>query len=348
MKKILFTLLLLSLALGLCACSSTADDGIPEGYQRISTIDTHGFALYVPDTWTAYEMGDMVCAYASTFDRSSDRSSVLAAFTVSALSPKAYFEASAAEYTSMYQDYAFVSGSEKAHNGRDAYTADYIFSYQGTTYGVTQRIIDAGDGVLCVLTCQAVYDIKEGNETSAYANEQTTFASIQDYFEVGTPKIYQEPTFEGTAPEGMKRACDGKVFSAVLCVPTSWQVKIADGLVFAQAQDGTNVTFSEANPTVTDIGTYLAQMIEPLKVTYGEQNVTSLFTATAETAETLNGATAYRQELLVKTVQGNYQVTQYVIVAQRKIYLLTFTASEALAQTYAPVFTQIAQAVQFE
>lgn len=343
MKKILICLLMLSICLGLLSCGNTEDDGVPDGYQRVSTIEENGFALYVPLGWISYEMGSLVCAYAGA----RDRSSVSVGFVQSALSPKAYFEASEAEFTARYKNYSLVLTSEKSHGGKQAYTADYTFVYENVTYGTTQRMIDAGDGVLCVITCQAVYDKQEGAESSAYAAHQTTFASMQDYLELGAPKAFAEPTFEGSAPEGMKRACDGKIIGAVLCVPTDWKVQISDGLVLAKAEDGTNVSLAQARPSVQDVDTYLTQMLDQMKLLYGADNVTTIFKATASDREAVGGATAYRHEYTVRDGDTTYHITQYVVV-KNEIYLLTFTADEALQSSYSETLTKIMQAVIFE
>ena len=344
MKKVLICMLVLSICFGLFSCSSTQDDGIPDGYQRVSTIEENGFALYVPIGWISYEMGSLVCAYASA----RDRSSVSVGFVQSALSPKAYFEASAAEFTARYESYNLVLTSEKSHGEKEAYTVDYTFVYEKVTYGTTQRIIDAGDGVLCVITCQAVYDKQEGAENSPYAAHQTTFAGIQDYLELGAPQAFVEPTFEGSAPEGMKRACDSKVIGAVLCVPTEWKVQISDGLVLAKAEDGTNVSLAQARPSVQDIDAYLTLLFDQVKALYGANNVTSIFKATQNDKETVGGATAYRHEYTVCDGDQTYHITQYVVVRSSNIYLLTFTADETLQSSYSETLTKIAQAVMFE
>ena len=343
MKKLFLCLLVLSLCLGLFGCGKRKDDSIPEGYQRVAEIEENGFALYVPLGWISYEMGPFVCAYAGALDRSS----VTAGYTASALSPKAYFEAGEAEFAQRYEAYTLLSVNEKAHNGKEAYTVEFVFTHEGVNYGATQRIIDGGDGVLCVISCQAVYDIKEGKEASDYTTHQTEFASIQDYFELGTPTALPEPTFEGEAPRGMKRACDGKVFPAVLCVPADWRVRISDGLVLAQAQDGTNVSFSQGNPNVDRVDDYLAQMTDSLKALYGSDNVSVSFRATEKDAEKVGGATAYRQELVIQNGTQAYHITQYVVV-KRKVYLLTFTTKAAQYDSYKDTFSQITQAVIFE
>ena len=343
MKKLLICLLVFATSLGLFACSNGNDDGIPEGYQRVSTLEENGFALYVPLGWISYEMGQLVSAYANSLDRSS----VTVGFAASALSPKAYFEASQTDFTSRYENYTLVLASEKSHGDKEAYTADYTFSHENVTYGTTQRIIDAGDGILCVITCQAVYDVKEGETSSAYATHQATFASIQDYFELGTPKAFVEPTFEGNAPEGMKRACDGKVFPAILCVPNEWKVQISDGLVLAKAEDGTNVSFAQGKPSVQAVDEYFVQMLDSLKALYGAENVTTIFQATQEDREEVGGSVAYRHEFTVRDGEQTYHITQYVVV-KKQIYLLTFTANETLQSSYSETFAKIAQAVIFE
>lgn len=347
MKKALLALLILALLCPLVACDKGEESDIPEGYVSASDPTADGFILYLPDTWTIYESGGLRCGYATSLDRSS----VTATSVVSALSPKDYFAASADGYDRTFSDLTVEEESEEASDGRAAYSVRFVCRYDGKGYCFLQKIIDGGDGLLFVVTCQASTDVEERLGTSRYAQHETEFADILSYFSVtGTPAVRPEPSFEGTAPAGMKIASDKTILGCVLCVPENWRITVSSGAVQAACDDGANVGLSAMTPTATTATECFENLVKGYRSIYGEENV-RILTEPGE-AETVGGYPAYRFRLEITRADGVFVTEQLMLLHNALIggnaYLLTFTAASGVFESHAADFTGITEAFSYK
>lgn len=341
MKRfIAWLLLLVMLMMALVGCGKK-DDGTPEGFEAASSLAGDGFVLYVPEGWSYYRSGGLVSAYVSSLDRSG----VTATFVVSALGAEAYFAAAASSFSELFDSYTFSRGETVTVAGKPAYTAYYQLTYDGASYGCEQTVIEAGDGVLCVLTAQASLTVREGSETSPYADRMTDFADIRSYFVLGAPPAFEEPTFEGDAPQGMKIASNKTVLGCLLCVPEDWHVAVSGGQVSASAADGTNVQLTEVYPTTGSVVDYFAQLREEYERMYEDFVLLSAPTEENPESVELGGGKAYLFSFTLTHEGVTYRVDQYVCVRgggfRSSIYLLTFTARESLWSTHESEFARI-------
>jgi len=347
MKKALLVLLLLALLCPLVACDKGEDSDIPEGYMLASDPDADGFILYLPDTWTAYESGRLRCGYATSLDRSS----VTATSVVSALTPKAYYAASAEGYARTFTDIAVEEESEDAIDGRTAYSVRFTCRYDSKGYCFRQTIIDGGDGLLFVVTCQACTDVEERLGTSRYAQHETEFADILANFSVvGAPAVRPEPSFEGTAPAGMKIASDKTILGCVLCVPESWRITVSSGTVQAACDDGANVGLAAMTPTATTASECFENLVKGYRSIYGEENV-RVITEPGE-AETVGGYPAYRFRLEITRADGVFVTEQLMLLHNVPLggnaYLLTFTAASGVFESHTDDFAKITEAFSYK
>lgn len=347
MKKVLLVLLTLLLLCTLVACGKEEDSDIPDGYMAASDPASDGFVLYLPDTWTIYEDGGMRCGYAASLDRSS----VTATSVVSALSPKDYFTASRDGYARTFTDISVEEENEEAADGRAAYSVRFTCRYDGKGYCFYQKIIDGGDGLLFVVTCQASTDVEERLGTSRYAQHETEFADIVAYFAVtGVPAVRPEPSFEGSAPAGMKIASDKMILGCVLCVPESWRITVSSGAVQAVCDDGSNVGLSAMTPTAATVSECFENLLKGYRSIYGEENVRVL--AEPGEAEKVGGYPAYRFRLEITRADGVFVTEQLMLLHNSLLggnaYLLTFTAKADLFDSHTDEFASITEAFSYK
>lgn len=344
MKKALSALLCLCMLLCLSACGDDSQSDLPEGYQLASDPATDGFALYLPDTWTVYRAGNICCGYATSLDRSS----VSASPVVSALSPKAYFAASESSYATTFTDFSIEEESEADLCEREAYSVRFTAAFDGVNYCFRQAIVDGGDGLLFVLTCQASTDVDSRLGTSRYAQHETEFADIIAYFSVsGTPAQRPEPIFEGEAPEGMKIASSKKILGCSLAVPESWVITVSDGAVQAAAADGANVGLAKMTPTSTVVKECFDDLVAAYRKLYTEVTV---LTEPAE-AESVGGYPAYRFRLQIRRGEEVYLTEQLMLAKNTFVgggaYLLTYTATADTFESHAEEWAAIVEAFAY-
>ena len=343
MKRFLVLFLLFSLLLPcLAGCSQTADSDAPEGYQLISDATLDGFSLYVPQGWTSYYTGNLCCAYVSSIDASS----ISCGAVVSALSPKEYFEASRADYEATFTDFSVLEQSDSKINGKEAYTVAFTGAlsqkeqnsgeYKDVAYGYRQAIVDGGEGILFVLTCQANAVKADENTASRFEQHSQSFIDIIGYFKVnGAPQARPEPSFDAEAPEGMKCASDKRILGCLVFVPSSWSIEISDGLVAAKAQDGTNVQAMKLFNNIL-LKEYFQGLVDSYKQAYEKVVVEQM--PSIDAPEHINGYMALRLKLTV-THQGQVYYVEQVMIRDaaglnQGAYLFTFTAKTENAQQH--------------
>ena len=337
-------LLLLLVASMLTSCGQSQNDGAPEGFILASTPEVDGFTLYVPQGWTPYYTGDICCAYASTLDSSS----VSCAAVSSALTPKAYFEASLPDYQNRFGNFTVSEESESKIADRTAYHVAFTGDYKEVSYGYRQAIVDGGDGILFVLTCQAETTKAEGQTLSRYEQHAQSFVDLISHFKVnGAPQKRPEPTYETEAPEGMKCASDKRILGCLVFVPQSWTVTVSDGLVSAVAEDGSNIQAMQLF-TQGKLKDYFENLVKDYEKTYDSVTVVSM--PNVEQPETIGGNAGFRLQLTV-THEGQTFTVEQVMLRDAKglrqgAYLFTFVAKSENAAKHQADWQRILETVE--
>lgn len=340
-------MLILTMLLTMVGCGQkSAGDDTPDGYAPASVPSTDGYALYVPLGWTIYRDRERCGAYLSgVADVSVSVSKV-----ESPLAPKAFFEASHSSFMSGTKDMAIEEEQETTISKQPAYVVYYTATVREKAYGVAQAIVKASDTQLYVLTAKADHTQKEGQDTTPYQTYRSTMANIIGYFalsEITSPAV--PPTFEGTAPEGMKPAANSQVLGCHVFVPESWTILASDGYVSAATSDGTNLQVNEIYPSehTSTISEYFSALAEQYKTMFDSVLVVS----EASTPEIISDCPGYRYVIEVTHKGIDYRVEQMIVVRSSLFdsaaYLLTFTAQESNFDTHQAEWQQILEALSF-
>ena len=340
--RIIFLLLLLCSML--VSCGQGTDTDAPDGYVLASDPTKDGFTLYIPQGWTSYYTGALCCAYVSTLDASSVSCTAVA----SALSPKEYFNTSLSEYQSLYANFSIVEESESKISDRAAYQVAFTGDYKEVSYGYRQAIVDGGEGLLYVLTCQATTTKSEGQTQSRYEQHNQSFIDIVGYFKVnGTPEKRPEPTYDTPAPEGMKCASDKGILGCLVFVPQNWNIQISDGLVCAVAEDGTNVQVMQLFNN-SKLSEYFDNLIKDYENTYDKVTVVSK--PDIQAPENFGANTGYRLTLTVSHKGETFTVEQVMLRDAQGLrqgaYLFTFVAKTQNADVHLTEWQRILDTVE--
>ena len=340
-KLSLVCLLALSMLVG---CGQAQSEGTPEGYILASDPALDGFSLYVPQGWTSYTSADICCAYVSSIDPSS----VSCTAVTSALSPKAYFEASLPDYQDKFANFSIIEESESDLSGASAYQVAFTGEYLEVSYGYRQAIVDGGDGLLYVLTCQATTTKAEGQTLSRFEQHSQSFIDLIGYFKVeGTPDTRPEPSFDTPAPEGMKCASDKGILGCLVFVPESWEVKVSDGLVTAVAQDGSNVQAMQLF-TNGKLSEYFENLVKQYEKMYDSVTVVSM--PDMQAPEQFGQNPGFRLSLLVEQDGVSFTVEQVMLRdaagLRQGAYLFTFVAKTENAEAHKAAWQSILDTVE--
>lgn len=335
MKKIIsFCLIIVTVCL--LACSLTGckkDDGTPEGMQIVRAGGEYGYNFYAPEEWTVSNHGDIACVYVSKLDSTS-------VTFVKADAPLGDENASTKEKVVDYFNADMTKfpfaitrnliGEETAFgNATEAYKFTYSYEYSGTKIGVMQIFVYNGADFYIFTYTSSLGEKEDGKSYYEYYLEKV--GSIISNFQ------FIEKNGEPSAPEydtdgnGNILVSDKAICGFTMYVPAAYNVDYSSGIVSVTRDDGTNINMAETDYAASSTQEYWAHKKQTLEALVGTVTEIEMYTDVSSQTQAGWGC-AFEYSY---TFGGTkYHVYQVLINKGLKLYVFSYTATEANYSTH--------------
>lgn len=323
MKKVISFCLIIAtvclLAMSLVGCKK--DDGVPEGMQIVRAGSEYGYNLYAPEEWTVSNHGDVACVYVSKLDSTS-------VTFVKADAPEKdkiieYFDADMAKFP--FAITAGIKGEATAFgNATEAYKFTYSYKYGEATIGVMQIFVYNGADFYIFTYTSSLGEKEEGTSNYDYYLEKvssiiTNFRFIEKNGEPSAPEYESDG-------KGNILVSDKSICGFTMYVPEAYKVDYSSGIVSVTREDGSNINMSETDYAASSTEEYWEHKRETLEAIVGTVTEIEMYTDVSDETQAGWGCAF---EYSYTFGGSDYHVYQVLINKGLKLYVFTYTATEA-------------------
>lgn len=271
MKRLIVILLAVAAIFVLASCED--ESNIPTGMQLVSGGDEEGYYFFAPEEWTVSNLGEVSAVYISAVNTTSVTFTEIGAdeleFDNDTMSAEEYFlnhyfEDTKGEFP--VEPTVTVNGEEKLLGTGDtradkatAYT--YTYKYADVSYGFMQYFA-VHNGSYYILTYTAINEVIEGYEKSRYDEYFEMFTSIVENFRF-VDKTGADAADE-PIPEGYRLVTEKSHAGFEFYAHSDFKTDYVSAIVSVTAEDGSNVTMTEATAVGTTADAYMADRLKEL------------------------------------------------------------------------------------
>ncbi len=334
MKKIALILLVCSC---LCCLFSCSKESAPDGMQLCRGGEDYGFDFYVPEGWTNSYFGDIAGAYVTAVNPTS--------VTLVKIEPDdadkvAYFEAHKAEFPYAITEIA-MGESVNFGNADDAKSFLYTYEYGDNAFECLQIIASYGTDTY-LFTYNSFNEPYEDTEETCFSHYLTYVKDIFTSVNFYEKREKAQAVYEKDA-DGYSLVSDKVVNRFDLWMAPAFTLYANDGMVTAKTADGATLTMGEATSTGVAVDEYFNNRKTALEgfvdgLTVIRENETTSFG---------NAKSALAYEYTYEYLGTSLHVYQVILVAKNHGFVYTYTAPEAVYETYLPAVLTMAEKVTF-
>ncbi len=334
MKKTVLLFLICAAFLCLFSCDGNT---APEGMQLCRGGEKYGYDFYVPEGWTLSYFGDIAGAYVTAVNPTSV---TLAAIEPETADKSDYFDMHKGEFPYAITEVA-VGEKITFGNATDAESFLYTYEYDTHAFRCLQIIASYGERTY-LFTYNSFDEPYEDSEETCYEHY---FTYVKDIF---TSVNFYAKGSEAAADfekdgDGYAKVTDKTVNRFDLWMAPSFTLYSADGAVTMKHADGATVVMTQATSTGMPVNEYFENRKTDLTGFVTELSVIR----ENEVTDFGNAKNACIYEYTYQYQGESMHVLQIIAVAKNRGYVFTYTAPEAVYETYVSDVLRMAEKVTF-
>lgn len=344
MKRTVALLLSLTLIFGamlaLTSCSG-GDSDVPEGMQLVRGGEDVGYYMYAPEEWIVSNQDELgiACTYVSKVNPTSV---TLAEADFSETGIEEYVASELEKFPGEFN--LKVTLGLKADTLGDAdkawkvaYTYDYVQKVGESTSKITYQVLQIfaieGDRsyIMTYTASTGTYDGEVSYYDKFLEKVQEIIKNVR-FVEKNATADTEPPVYTKDA-DGFSLVSDRKLCGFDMYIPDSYTLDFATSIVSASREDGSNVNVSEATSNVKNISSYWQMRFNTLESLGATVRLIDTDKTEIEKAAVVTDIGYGEKAVTLKyafTLAGEeHYVYQAIVIRTFKVYVFTYTASDA-------------------